>query len=63
VADNGKSMALVDAILSSARKWAEENVQQRYTGTMNVEIDFFEGGVRTPTITEKRVLVVRKLPG
>jgi hypothetical protein len=60
--DKEKAMALVDLILSSTRAWARENIEQRYTGTMVVEIAFVEGGVRSPSVTEKRTLVVRKLP-
>jgi hypothetical protein len=60
--DKDKAIALVETILASTRAWAQENIDQRYTGTMLIEIPFVEGGVRSPSITERRTLVVRRLP-
>jgi hypothetical protein len=58
--DEDKAIETVDSILSTAREWAKDNIQQRYTGTMTIEIGFLDGGVRAPNVKETRVLVLRK---
>jgi hypothetical protein len=58
-----KDIELVDSILQAARLWAAENIEHRYTGTMVIEIGFCEGGVRTPSVKETRVLALRRPKG
>jgi hypothetical protein len=60
--DEAKAMEQVDSILETARGWAKDNITQRYTGTMTIEIGFLDGGVRAPAVKETRVLVLRKVP-
>jgi hypothetical protein len=60
MADQQKAISTVNATLEAARLWALENISGRYTGTMTIELVFVEGGVRRPSITEQRVLVVKK---
>ena len=52
-------MQIVNEVLEAAREWARENITQRQTGTMVIEIGFLDGGVRTPVVRETRVRRVK----
>jgi hypothetical protein len=52
-------MLAVNEALETARELAKESITQKHTGMLIIEIGFLDGGVRTPTVKDTRVLKVR----